>query len=157
VRCGLVYGPTPGGMAGALRRIARLPVVPVVAGDQRQFPVHEDDVITAIRALAEMGEAPSVPIGIAQAEGVAFKALLRYLAGPGRRAYVPVPWQALYWALRLGERARVRVPFRSDSLLGLVHPAGHVPNTDVLAALGLPPVRTLGSDGALLSGRPRTA
>ena len=32
VRPGLVYGERPGGMAGALRKLTRLPIVPVIAG-----------------------------------------------------------------------------------------------------------------------------
>ena len=35
-RLGLVYGPGSGGMAGALRRMTRLPVTPLVAGKSHQ-------------------------------------------------------------------------------------------------------------------------
>jgi hypothetical protein len=51
--------------------------------------------------------------------------------------FVSIPWQPLYWGLRLGELLRVPLPFRADSLLGLVHPAPSVPNFETLAALGI--------------------
>jgi nucleoside-diphosphate-sugar epimerase len=146
-RSGLVYGTRPGGMAGALQRIARLPLVPVVGGGKRQFPVHEDDLVMAIRKLAEVERAPVVPIGIAQPQGVPFRLLLRHLGdGTRRRVYVPIPWQPVYWLLRLCESANVAVPFRSDSLLGLVRPAREVPGADILTNMGVR-IRSLGMAG----------
>ena len=41
--------------------------------------------------------------------------------------FLPIPWQSVYAAMRAAERAKVRLPIRSDSLLGLVHPAPSVP------------------------------
>ena len=41
VRPGLVYGPGWGGMAGTLRKLASLPIVPLVARSARQFTAHE--------------------------------------------------------------------------------------------------------------------
>jgi nucleoside-diphosphate-sugar epimerase len=139
VRPGLVYGDHPGGMAGALRAMTRLPVVPLVAGDAHQYPVHEDDLIDAIAALCATPAPPTGPIGIALAEPIAFRALLEtFAAAEGRRCrFVPVPWQLLYWALRAGELLPVTLPFRADSLLGLVRPAPGVQGVDALRALGI--------------------
>ena len=69
---------------------------------------------------------------------VTFAALLRTFAGEGRQPrFVPVPWRALYWPLRTLEAARVPLPFRADSLLGLVRPAPSVPGVERLHALGI--------------------
>jgi hypothetical protein len=38
-----------------------------------------------------------------------------------------VPWRAVLAVLRLAEAARIPLPLRSDSLLGLVRPAPSVP------------------------------
>jgi hypothetical protein len=46
---------------------------------------------------------------------------------------VPIPACAVMGGLRLLERARVPIPFRSDSLLGLVEAAACLPGQDLLA------------------------
>lgn len=139
IRPGLVYGSAPGGMTGSLRRLTRLPVTPLVAPNAHQYPVHEDDLVAAIAALADADRLPVGPIGVAQPIPVRFKDLLIALAAAdGRRCrFLPVPWQLVYWGLRAAELLRVHVPFRADSLLGLVRPAPFVPGVDVLESLGV--------------------
>lgn len=146
VRPGLVYGDDPGGMAGALRKITKLPLVPVIAGNSRQFPVHEDDLAAAVLALATVDNPPHVPLGVAQPEPVTFRSLLRALAVDDNRRFVPVPWQLPYGLLRLGELLGVKLPFRSDSLRGLIYSAPEVPGRDLLAALGVVPRRLKAPD-----------
>jgi nucleoside-diphosphate-sugar epimerase len=139
LRAGLVYSDQPRGMAGALHRMTRLPIVPVPTGDTRQFPVHEDDFLHAVGELVTRNPVPPGPLGLASTEPVAFRTLLEGLAGEdGRRLrFVSVPWQFIYCILRLGELFNVRLPFRSDSLLGLVRAAPFVPGTDVLREMGI--------------------
>lgn len=139
VRAGIVYGEHPGGMAGSLRRMTRLPVIPLIVGASALYPVHEDDLIAAIVALATQDGVPEGPIGVAEPVPVPFRALMEGLAEPeGRRCrFVPVPWQLLYGTLRVGEAIHIRLPFRADSLLGLVRPAPMVPGQEELARLGL--------------------
>ena len=139
VRPGLVYGRNSGGMAGALRKATRLPIVPLISGNAHQFPVHEEDLLTAIAALADAETVPGIPIGIAQRSAVSFRMLLAALAADDGRTcrFVPVPWRAVYWPLRIAQAVGIHVPIRADSLLGLVHPAPHVPNPEVLERLGV--------------------
>lgn len=139
IRPGLVYGSQPGGIVGALRKATRLPIVPLIAPNAHQYPVREDDLMTAIAALAEAEDLPRGPIGIAQPTPVRFQDLLVALADhEGRRCrFVPVPWRLVYWGLRAAELLPVRLPFRADSLLGLVRPAPFVPGVDELARLGV--------------------
>lgn len=139
VRPGIVYGERAGGMVGSLRRMTRLPVVPLIVGASALYPVHEDDLVSAIVALAAQDFAPKGPIGVAQPEPVQFRTLMESLAAAeGRRCrFVPVPWQLLYGPLRVGEALHVPLPFRADSLLGLVHPAPSVPGQEDLARLGV--------------------
>jgi nucleoside-diphosphate-sugar epimerase len=138
IRPGLIYGRDAGGMAGALTRLARLPVVPTVAGPTRQFPVHADDLARTVIALATHPDPPVGAIGVAQPDALSFAALIRALsprrAGPRT---VPVPWQVPYGLLRLAERVGLDPPFRSDSLLGLVRAAPSVPHPEALVALGV--------------------
>jgi nucleoside-diphosphate-sugar epimerase len=139
IRPGLVYSDQPAGMAGALQKITRLPFVPVVAPNARQFLVHIDDLMTAIAALAGADTLPSGPLGIANATPVSFRDLLAGLASQeGRRCrFVPIPWRVLYWGLRAGELSGMKLPFRADSLMGLVCPAPSVPGADQVARLGV--------------------
>jgi nucleoside-diphosphate-sugar epimerase len=137
VRPGLVYGDNPGGMAGGLRRGARLPLVPLVLGASGLHPVHEEDLVSAVVALAEVDPVPAGPIGVAVPEAVPFRTLMETFADGRRCRFVPIPWQVLYAGLRLGELLRLPLPFRADSLIGLVHPAPTVPGVEDLARIGV--------------------
>lgn len=144
-RLGLVYGPQSGGMVGALRKMTRLPITPLVAGKSLQFTVHEHDAAQAIVTMATAPEVPDEPLGIANSEPVRFEQLIRAIAwADGHRCQlVPVPWQAVYAGLRAGELLKLQLPFRADSLLGLVRPAPFVPGraTPLGAELSFRPLR----------------
>jgi nucleoside-diphosphate-sugar epimerase len=140
VRPGLVYGPGWGGMAGTLRSLTSLPLVPLVGREARQFTVHEEDLGWAVATLAQADQLPPRPLGLAHPESVSFQALLSAIssAGSGRTPrYISLPWQPLYWAIRAAEVANVNLPVRADSLLGLVRSAPSVPNPDDLRDLGI--------------------
>jgi nucleoside-diphosphate-sugar epimerase len=149
VRPGLVYGPRAGGMAGALRRLLRVPLVPVVGGDSLLFTVHEDDLAATVVALAGHEPPPTVPVGIAHPQAVPFRDVLAELARQdGRRPrLVAVPWRPVLGAMRVAERLPVALPIRADSLLGLVRPANALPNAELLDDLGLS-ARPLQATGA---------
>ncbi len=140
VRPGLIYGPTWGGMAGTLKSLTSLPLVPVVGRNAHQFTVHEDDLRDAVVALALADAVPRHPLGLANPEPVNFDLLLRTIARANGRAGIrllPLPWQPIYWALRAVELSPAVMPLRADSLLGLVRPAPAVPATTELSKLGI--------------------
>jgi nucleoside-diphosphate-sugar epimerase len=139
VRPGLVYGERPGGMAAALRKLTRLPIVPVIAGGARQYTVREDDLMTVIAALATVKTLRTKTISVAYPIPVLLPDLLRaFAAEEGRRCrLVPVPWQLVYAVLRTAELLRLRLPFRADSLLGLVRTAPCVSGGEALTGLGV--------------------
>jgi hypothetical protein len=128
-------------MVGALQRLCRLPLVPLVGGDARQYPVCEADLMAAVLTLAGTADFRPEVLGVAGEDPVSFRDLLEsFAAQQGRRPrFVPVPWQVLYWTLRAAELLRVPLPVRADSLLGLVHPAPGVPGLDRLSELGVQP------------------
>lgn len=137
IRPGLVWGDDPRGMAGTLRRLTRLPVLPDLGPGARQFPVHEDDLArTVVEILASPSWTPEV-FGVAQPRAVDFRSVLLALADDdGRRhRFVRVPWQALYGILAVAEKMRVS-PVRADSILGLVRPAPDVPPSVAFPDLG---------------------
>jgi nucleoside-diphosphate-sugar epimerase len=138
VRPGLVYAESSGGMAGAVRRLARSPIVPVPGAESRQYPIHEDDFLEAIVTLADRDELPLGPIGIALPDAVSFERLVRGLAKEGQRIrFILIPWVFLYSAMRLVEHFGVRLPIKADSLLGLARPASSVPGMEVLKEMGV--------------------
>lgn len=140
VRPGLVYGPGWGGMAGTLRRLAKLPVLPDFGPKAHQFTVSEDDFATAVVALATAGHVPTHPVGLAHPDPVSFRTLLTTFARGGAEArpwFVPTPPMAVYGALRAAELMRLNPPVRADSLLGLIRPAPGVPNLEVMDTLGI--------------------
>jgi nucleoside-diphosphate-sugar epimerase len=139
LRPGLVYGTGAGGMIGNLGKLSRFPVVPVIARRGAQFMVHEDDLAASVLKLVTSDEVPAVPLGLAHPDPVPFEYILRATTSQDgkRRRYVSVPWPAVYIGLRAGEAVGLRLPFRSDSLLGLIRPAPSVANADVVRAMGL--------------------
>lgn len=150
VRPGLVYGASPSGMAGSLTKLTKLPVVPVLGGSARQFPVHEEDLArVVVRVLTATAWTPEV-FGVAQPVSVSFRELLHGLAAMQGRTCrcVPVPWQLVYGALRLAEATGIPVPLRSDSVAGLVRPAAEVPLSRQEPEL-LSTLRTLSGAGVM--------
>lgn len=140
VRLGLVYGPGWGGMAGSLKKLAELPVVPVVGAKSYQYTVHEEDVADAFVVLAHASKLPNIPLGLANPEPVPFRLLMeRIAAAAGRPRFrlISLPWRPLYAGLWLGERTSVKLPFRADSLLGLVRPAPEVCGAEDVCGLGI--------------------
>jgi len=125
LRPGLVHGPGAGAMfAGLERMAARLPVIPLLVGDDRPMLLaHEQDVGDLVAAVADGREAPTTgrPLVAAHPEPVTLRGLLAAMAHARGRAprFVPVPWRAVFQALRTLERLGVRPPFRSDSALSL--------------------------------------
>jgi nucleoside-diphosphate-sugar epimerase len=140
VRPGLVYGPGWGGMAGSLMKMAKLPIVPIIAAKSYQYTIHEKDLADAFVVLARSPKLPNVPLGLASPEPVPFRLLMERIAtvaGRSRFRLIPLPWRPIYAALWLGERTPLRLPFRADSLLGLVRPAPGVSGADDVSGLGI--------------------
>ncbi|MHB1582462.1 MAG: NAD-dependent epimerase/dehydratase family protein [Acidimicrobiales bacterium] len=142
VRPGIVVSDRPGGMAGSLARLVTLPVTPCIAGAGHQFPLDEEDFLKAMSILATTTGVPAQPLGLAQSEPISLADLLRLIArrtGTRPPRLLPVPPALVKGPLLLAERLGLSVPFRSDSLLGLLEPAPSVPGLDVWAELGLTP------------------
>ncbi len=139
VRPGLVHSEQAGGMVGAMRKLTILPIVPVIAGGAGVYTVREQDLMRVIALLASATSLEPGTISVAHPSRVTLIDLLRaFAAQEDRRCrFVPVPWQLIYWLLRSGEFMRLRLPFRADSLLGLIHTAPGLIGGDQLARLGV--------------------
>src|SRR5215467_4341712 len=139
IRPGLVYSERAGGMAGALRKLTILPIVPVVAGGAGVYTVQEQDLMRVIALLASATTVAPGTISVAHPSRVSLTDLMRaFAAQEDRRCrFAPVPWQLIYWLLKSGEFMRLHLPFRADSLLGLIHTAPGLAGGEQLARLGV--------------------
>ena len=139
VRPGLVYGKQAGGMAGTLRKLTALPIVPVISGGAGVYTVREEELMEVIALLAAAVDLEPGTISLAHDERSTLADLLSAFAAQEshRCRFIPVPWQPIYWLLRAGEAMRLPLPFRADSLLGLVHSAPGLLGGDQLTRLGV--------------------
>ena len=140
VRPGLVYGAGWGGMAGTLRRLAALPVLPDFGPGRVSSPSQSTISRPPWSPWPGPSTCPAVPVGIAHPDPVPFTELLTSFAaslGKPRPRFVPTPPMVVYGALRAAELLPVKLPVRADSLLGLVRPAPNVPHLEVLDELGV--------------------
>ena len=149
LRLGLVYGDGDGGMIGALRKVAGLPLVPMLRPDSYQYPVHAEDMARCVVATVEQAP-PHRVLGVANPRRVPFSEIIRTLraaATPKPLRAVPLSSALLYRGLRGSEAVGLRIGFRADSLLGLTRPAPTVPNVDYWAERGIA-LRDFANDAA---------
>jgi nucleoside-diphosphate-sugar epimerase len=139
VRPGLVHGEWAGGMAGAMRKLTALPVIPVAVGGTGVYTVREGDLMRVIALLASVDTLEPGTVSVAHPSRVPLTELLRTFAAQQHRRcrFVPVPWPLVYWLLRSGELMRLHLPFRADSLLGLIHTAPGLAGEEQLTRLGV--------------------
>jgi nucleoside-diphosphate-sugar epimerase len=150
LRLGLVYGDGDGGMIGALRKVAGLPLVPMLRPDSYQYAIHAEDMARCVVATVEQPP-PHRVVGVANPRRVPFSEIigtLRTATTPKSLRPVPIPSALLYRALRASEAGGLRIGFRADSLLGLMHPAPTVPNVGHWAERGIS-LRDFANDAAL--------
>ncbi|MGO9925047.1 MAG: NAD-dependent epimerase/dehydratase family protein [Mycobacterium sp.] len=130
LRLGLVHGGADAGMIGALRKVAALPLVPMLQPDSYQYAIHAEDMANCVLATVEQPP-PHRVLGVASPRRVPFSEIIRTLRAAATSKSlrpIPVPSTLLYRALRAGEAVGLRIGFRADSLLGLMHPAPDVPH-----------------------------
>jgi len=126
IRPGLVYGGGPGGMFGRLvGQVRQSSLLPIFGdGSQIQFLVHNEDLAAFIEHCAA-GQTSSVPrlLTAAHAQPWPFKPLLREIArGLGKKvSFISLPWWLVWAGLKSAETCGLRLNFRSDSLVSLMH------------------------------------
>ncbi len=153
LRLGLVYGGDDKGMIGALRKVAALPVVPMLRPDSYQYAVHAEDMANCVLATVDEPP-PHRVVGVADTRRVPFSEIIRTLRmAVTTKSLRPIPVQALllYRALRAAEACGLRSGFRADSLLGLMHPAPNIPDVEYWAARGIS-LRHFGGEARMITG-----
>ncbi len=139
VRPGLVWGARSGGVMGSLERaVAVLPAVPYPSGGKnaRQFLIHQLDLSEGLVSLAKRPPlADQNLLSMAHPIPLSLRSILQILANRTNRSrvFLPLPPQCVMVGLKLAEMVGLPIPFRSDSLVGLVH-GNPNPNFDHTAA-----------------------
>ena len=141
IRSGLVYGHDAGGMFGKLNaQVQKSSVIPLLGdGSQIQFLVHFEDLAAFVERLARGElEISTAILTAANAQPWPFKELLREIARRQNRQIrlVPLPWRLVWLALKSAESCGLRLNFRSDSLVSLMH-QNPAPDFSPNAAAGL--------------------
>jgi nucleoside-diphosphate-sugar epimerase len=126
IRPGLVYGSGPGGMFGKLAtQIRHSSVIPMIGdGSQIQFLVHNEDLCTFIEKFAsdQLKTSPRI-LTAANEQPWAFKQLLLEIASAldKKPKFIPLPWRLVWVGLKTAEWCGLKLNFRSDSLVSLMH------------------------------------
>lgn len=141
VRPGLVYGPRPGGMMGALLgAVSKFKIIPLIGGGNQIFYLcHQKDLARLIVRLSHStGLHSKDPICAASENGLAFKNILQILAEyKGRKiSFISLPWKPIYLALKVLEMLGFKTRFKSDSLISMLH-QDQSPNFDAARQMGV--------------------
>ncbi len=136
IRPGLIFGGQLGGFLASLKSIAtHLPLIPLIGrGNQILYFSHIEDLCGLIYKLSSTPNAIiSLPITAASQKGKTFKEILITLAYQENKTplLIPVPWKIIWMSLKILEGARIRIGFRSDSVISLVNQNPH-PDFNVL-------------------------
>jgi len=126
LRLGLVCGTGAKGLFGSLSALAaRSPVIPLIQGGTgAQFLLNEGSLSKAVvRAVRGDFVGERRVLTLAHPEPAQLTDLIRSLAARhGRKPLLlRIPWRLLYIFLRFTEWCGIRLPFRSDSLIGFVY------------------------------------
>jgi len=128
VRPGTIFGAGSGGLFAALERaVSGAPVLPDFGARARLHLVHAADLIRVVEKLLVRDAAQAPPVAavvpVAHPEPVRFREILERIArASGARArFVPMPPALAMAGLRTLEAVKLRPPFRSDSLIGMLH------------------------------------
>ena len=126
LRPGLVHGDDAGGMFGRLAaQIQNSTIVPLIGGGRQiQFLVHADDLAGFAEnfAAGKIEIAPQI-LTAAHPQPWPFKELLLEVARRQDKKinFLPVPWRLVWCGLKTAEVCGLKLNFRSDSLVSLMH------------------------------------
>jgi nucleoside-diphosphate-sugar epimerase len=122
IRLGFVCDDSSRGLSGSLKKLARLPVIPLPGGGrQNLFTMRAEDLAQAFLKVLEHYDGE--PVNLAYPEPVSLAGMMHIFARQQgtRAAFLPVPWRMLWATLRAAEAAGVNIKFRSDSLVSLMN------------------------------------
>jgi len=125
LRPALLWGDPPGGTFGSMvARVRDAQIVPLIGdGSAVQYLLHRDDLSRVIvDYCGGTLDRTDEPLTIAHSRPWTLRELLASMVAEGATTrFVPVPWQLVWGGLRVAEAVGLRLSFRSDSVVSLVH------------------------------------
>ena len=123
IRPGMIYSKENGGIAAQIMTVAcKYPVIPMIGrGDYPLYTCHIDDLCDLIIHTARAGELPGGILLAANASPVTLLGLVEAASEGRSRVILSVPWRWVAAGLWMLERIGLRLAFRSDSVVSLVH------------------------------------
>lgn len=132
IRPGLIYstpvsnsGGIVGNMVGKLKKTSLMPLIG--NGEYKLTLAHEQDLVKLIDYYAkpEVELPPEGYIIAANPRPYSFRRILENLAKAvrvdGKITFLPIPWRGIWLGIKTVETVGLKLGFRSDSVLGLVH------------------------------------
>jgi nucleoside-diphosphate-sugar epimerase len=122
VRPGLIYGDRNGGLAAQIAALAKkLPLVPMIGnGRYPLYTCHVEDLCALLLFLATAEQLPGGVITAANRSPVTLRGVVEQAKGINA-AIVPIPWRLIAAGLWLAETIGLRLAFRGDSAVSIVH------------------------------------
>lgn len=126
IRPGLVWSEQAGGVMGALERaVITFPIIPFPDGgtEAMQFLIHRSDLSEALVAFAQCPLPPGLGVqSLAHPTALPLRAVLQTIADRIglRRSFIPITPGCVMAGLKAAEWVGIPIPFRSDSLVGLL-------------------------------------
>jgi nucleoside-diphosphate-sugar epimerase len=125
IRPGMVFGPEPGGLFLSLDRVVRrIPALPDLGRKTRLFVVHAGDLVSIVETwLALPARSPPPLLRAAHPQLFTMRGVLEVIAAAAGRlpVFFPVPTGLVLGGLVLAESMGLTLPFRSDSLVSMLH------------------------------------
>jgi nucleoside-diphosphate-sugar epimerase len=118
LRPGLIWGESFGGVMQSLKKIASLPIIPLVGANVIQYLVHYDDVAKSILHLTSAQANEQHLITLAYPEQYKFSDILKIL---GAGVIIPVPWKIVLYLLKFLESMKLDLRTGSDNLISLMN------------------------------------
>jgi nucleoside-diphosphate-sugar epimerase len=121
-RPGLIYGDRNGGLAAQIAALAKkMPLVPMIGnGRYPLYTCHVEDLCALLLFLATVERPPADIITAANRSPVTLRGLAEQARGLSA-PILPIPWRLIAAGLWLAEAIGLRLAFRSDSVVSIVH------------------------------------
>jgi nucleoside-diphosphate-sugar epimerase len=124
IRPGFIYGERNGGLAAKVVALAKaLPIVPMIGGGHYPlYTCHIDDLSALIVHLAGAEQHADGLLTAANGLPVTLRGLVEQAKmGAAPPLIVPIPWRLVAASLWLAEAIGLRLSFRSDNVVSIVH------------------------------------
>jgi UDP-4-keto-D-FucNAc 4-reductase len=121
IRPGLVYGEKVGGITGAVYKMAKLPIVPIVSIKNNFHVVKYADILSLIDSIIANQQYHNInkPIVAASPQSYSLKQMLKLMNA--KILLVPIPWQVVWLGLKGLEAMGINSRMGSDSLVNLIN------------------------------------